>query len=795
MLTVDCCLSPRGDLLIACHSGGPDWGSGPSGKGKIFQVRYKETASAIPTAIWSSGPQEVRVEMDRPVSMLELKDLNRNASIEYGEFVAAGDRFEAIRPGYAVTTIQQSVARQSLPIYSASVTADMRTLVFQTSRYSQPVAYALRLPGLGREQERSEDPWIAQESAIDLAFSLQGVQANWRSATDNNLTWDGRLPVLDLEVSKSLTSDSPSTSKLWSFAEGPGTLTLSTQLNLNGLFYPTVQTGSKLDYELGQDKFLTYTGLELQSETAFSWGHSEADLRLADNESGRYRARIGVTDRFAKPIPVIVQTPTGPKSSIVSVDWIVRMSSPNHVQLEAEKIDAYRGALHANRYLLPWANSEYKTEYRDSNSAFAVPEIAGGNWGLGRQLFYGEQAGCYKCHQLGDIPQGGAATGGAATGVGPDLTNLIHRDYASVYRDVTNPSFAINPDFISHSVRLKDGSVLVGSLRSEGDEILLSDRDAKVTKLSLAEIDEMKPSMQSVMPEGLLSLLNAAQIKDLMCFLLSQPPRMPLEPSLAAIRTRSRSEVLAVLNAGSKGNELSTQAKVSAKPLRILLVAGKKDHGPGEHDYPAWLTMWSSLMSAANSVTIETAMEWPSPEQLSAADSIVFFQKGVWTTERAAAIDQHLKKGGGLVYIHWAIEGGKNAPEFAQRIGLASDSSKTEYRHGELELVFDPKTDHPITRGFNRLAILDESYWNLQGDTQRITTLGTAFESGKIHPQFWTVEPHAGRVFISIPGHYSTSFDDPLFRLLLLRGIAWTVKEPEHRFEELALIGVKLTKD
>ena len=34
----------------------------------------------------------------------------------------------------------------------------------------------------------------------------------------------------------------------------------------------------------------------------------------------------------------------------------------------------------------------------------------------------------------------------------------------------------------------------------------------------------------------------------------------------------------------------------------------------------------------------------------------------------------------------------------------------------------------------------------------------------------WTLEPAGGRVFVSIPGHYSWTFDDPLFRTLLLRG-------------------------
>ena len=49
-----------------------------------------------------------------------------------------------------------------------------------------------------------------------------------------------------------------------------------------------------------------------------------------------------------------------------------------------------------------------------------------------------------------------------------------------------------------------------------------------------------------------------------------------------------------------------------------------------------------------------------------------------------------------------------------------------------------------------------------------------------------------GRVFVSIPGHFSWSFDDPLFRILLLRGIAWAGREPVDRFNELALPGARI---
>ena len=39
MLTVDCCISPDGSLVVACHSGPPDWGTGPL-NGRYF-VRFE----------------------------------------------------------------------------------------------------------------------------------------------------------------------------------------------------------------------------------------------------------------------------------------------------------------------------------------------------------------------------------------------------------------------------------------------------------------------------------------------------------------------------------------------------------------------------------------------------------------------------------------------------------------------------------------------------------------------------------------------------------------------------------
>ena len=90
-------------------------------------------------------------------------------------------------------------------------------------------------------------------------------------------------------------------------------------------------------------------------------------------------------------------------------------------------------------------------------------------------------------------------------------------------------------------------------------------------------------------------------------------------------------------------------ADKSAPPLRIVLVSGPKDHGKGEHDYPAWVKVWSRLLARAPRTEVDTAYEFPSPEQIENADVLVFFQRGRWDDERAAAIDPFLARGGGAV--------------------------------------------------------------------------------------------------------------------------------------------------
>jgi len=109
-----------------------------------------------------------------------------------------------------------------------------------------------------------------------------------------------------------------------------------------------------------------------------------------------------------------------------------------------------------------------------------------------------------------------------------------------------------------------------------------------------------------------------------------------------------------------------------------------------------------------------------------------------------------------------------------------------------MDLVFTD-SKHPITRGFNRLRFLDESYWSLRGDPARVAVLASSLEENAPQPQLWTLERSQGRVFGCIPGHYTWTFDDPMYRLLVLRGICWAAKQDDvDRLSELALVGARV---
>ncbi len=764
MLTIDACNTPAGDLLVAMHSGGPDWGSGPSGKGKLYKVSYVDRKAPQPVRAWAATPHEVHVAFDRPLSDEDFESYRR-AKLEYGQAVRAGDRFELFWPGYAVVDRQNRAPRRLLPVLGVSLTADRRSVVLSTGPHREALGYAVLFESNTKAKPLADT--LPQFSAVkesydltgvELSYDLSGVEAHWESE-DGTSSWQSWLPHLEVAAAKELLVGTAESERLAQLVSRPGKLTLKTQLNLSHMLRPVVQPGSKLDAEFPPEDVTVVLG----SSSPLVLKAGGVEHRSEPTTAGRYRTTWTVSQVGEAWQPVEIVVPTGTGSTLLTVSWST-----------AE--DSRQRAFAQRRFMLPWAQPAGAVPANQE-----TPELAGGDWHRGRDVFYGEQAQCGKCH----------AVQGRGGWIGPDLSNLVHRDYASVLRDITLPSFAINPDHGAVNVLLDDGRVLTGRVRPNGDSLRIGDIKGVETEVPRASVEEMRPAQLSLMPEGLPKAIGPAGIRDLMTFLLLAEPGV-LEPAPieqpGAPPPRTRAEVGELLR-DAKPVDVET-----LKPLNIVLVSGPKDHGPGEHDYPAWQSRWTQLLTRSPLVTVDKADPWPSAEQWKTADVVVMFSANpAWTPERAKELDAFFARGGGLVLLHFAVNGQRAPEEYARRIGLACNPSTTKFRHGELNLDFRMPNPHPITAGFSTLHLVDESYWNLVGDEKQINVLATQVEAGKPRPLLWTYQPGHGRVFVSILGHYSWTFDDPLFRLLVLRAMAWTADQPIDRFNTLVLPGTRIS--
>ncbi len=294
----------------------------------------------------------------------------------------------------------------------------------------------------------------------------------------------------------------------------------------------------------------------------------------------------------------------------------------------------------------------------------------------------------------------------------------------------------------------------------------------------------------------------------------ASPPKHP-------VRSRRRIESMLAL-----APKLPAADKL--RQLNIVLLADKKDHGLNEHDYPLWQKRWSLLLggkgasissethvnlygppetanhkgvlAGAPRVKVSTAWAWPSASQFESADLIVMFchGRGRWDEQKIKQLDAYLAGGGGFVAVHSAIITHAGLSErLAEVIGRTWEDGYTRFRHGAMDLKITAGDD-PICLGLDpTIHLLDEAYWPFRGDPDKIKVLATSNETiakgareTRPEPMFWTYRRGKGRIFGCVLGHYTWTFDDPLFRTLLLRGMAWAAGESCYRFDNLILRGV-----
>lgn len=140
------------------------------------------------------------------------------------------------------------------------------------------------------------------------------------------------------------------------------------------------------------------------------------------------------------------------------------------------------------------------------------------NFDKGQQLF--AEASCFACHRFSG--QGGA--------IGPDLTALSGRfSPRDILESVILPSKQVSDQYQAIKALTDDGKVVVGRIVNlNGDNIAINtnmlDPNA-ITNVNRNHLEEIVPSEQSMMPEGLLDNFTEEEIKDLMAYMLSRGNR------------------------------------------------------------------------------------------------------------------------------------------------------------------------------------------------------------------------------------------------------------------------------
>jgi putative membrane-bound dehydrogenase-like protein len=134
-----------------------------------------------------------------------------------------------------------------------------------------------------------------------------------------------------------------------------------------------------------------------------------------------------------------------------------------------------------------------------------------GNADNGKKIFHSENAGCIKCHKVGNE---GAEIGPVLNGVGTkyDRTFLIE--------SVLYPSKQILDGYQQTILRMNDGDVQSGVIKGETDtEVTLFDASATKTVVKKSDIKEREHGKLSLMPEGLQTSLKPEEFADLIAYL------------------------------------------------------------------------------------------------------------------------------------------------------------------------------------------------------------------------------------------------------------------------------------
>jgi len=235
-----------------------------------------------------------------------------------------------------------------------------------------------------------------------------------------------------------------------------------------------------------------------------------------------------------------------------------------------------------------------------------------------------------------------------------------------------------------------------------------------------------------------------------------------------------------------------------SKLTKIVLVAGRQSHGPGDHEFFAGTAILMNMLKQTPGVFPVMARDgWPKNEKIfEGAKAVVFYMDGggghpIIQAKHKEVVQKLMDQGVGFVNLHYAVEYPKAQSEAVlDWLGGYYETGFSTNPHWVAN--FKSMPEHPVTRGVKPFDIKDEWYFNIRfapegkgvtpilkatpPDTERGTPDAKKFP-GREEIVAWTFDRgNGGRSFGFTGGHTHKNWGEESFRRLVVNAILWTAK-------------------
>lgn len=253
---------------------------------------------------------------------------------------------------------------------------------------------------------------------------------------------------------------------------------------------------------------------------------------------------------------------------------------------------------------------------------------------------------------------------------------------------------------------------------------------------------------------------------------------------------------------------LALPLALGAADKKIILIAGKQSHGPGDHEFRAGsLLLQKCLDEVAGINSVVYSNGWPTDvSAFDGAAAILIYADGggghpAIQGERLKIIDDLSRKGVGIGCAHYGVEVPKGDPGDAMINWIGGHYEHLFSCNPMWSPEFKSFPNHPVTRGVKPFSVLDEWYFNMRfrPEMKGVTPILVAKcpddvrdgpyvypkgpyphimeASGRDEVMMWVSDqPDRGRGFGFTGGHRHVNWGDENFRKVVLNALLWIAR-------------------